>query len=784
MSWPWGAYLGEEGLRPGIRAKISSWQRIGANVIPHVAKATGVYLNSMLAVTEANRAGYDEAILLTAEGYVADGSGENIFIVRDGEISTPTLSTSILPGITRDTVIQIAQDLGHVVEESIIRTDLYLADEVFMCGTAAEVTPIRVGRRPRVGVGPDHARDPGGVPRHGARPERALGALARRSRRRRRRREAETEPGSRSRGRTSTSARRSSCSRCCARAGSRSARRSIASRSSSPSAVGAPYAAAVSSGHRGPAPALPHAGVGPGDEVITSPYSFAASANCFIYEGAEPVFADVDPRTLQPRPGRRRGRDHAADEGDRRRGHLRLPVRARPAARDVRAARPRARSRTRARRSAPSTAARRVGSHGASAVFAFYPNKQITTGEGGMVDDALRGGVAPAPLAPEPGPGRLRRLARPRAARLQLPARRHPRRDRRRPGREARRDPRAARGAAARYAELLDGRRRASTLPLADDGDHVRSWFVYVVELAEGIDRERVIASLERDGIRPPLPAVRSTCSRTCASSTASPRGCAPSRRASRGGRSRSRSARGSAPASSSGSRRPSNGRWRSTVRPGRPGLGEALVAWLVVGLEAAATLVTYSRLRPEQLYNVDDAGDLVSGLGRTLVLLDYPIALAAAALAVVAGGPRLLVWGAIALCAVTAVPGVVDQDDLDARWVNAIPALGVGIAFALTLVAARREAWASSAVRAATGSGSSSPSRSWSWRCPGWPRTWAPISRATSSWARRSPPCATRASRRSTSASTTGWAAWCSRSSRSCSRARRQGVRCARTSH
>jgi branched-chain amino acid aminotransferase len=144
MSWPWGAYLGEEGLRQGIRAKISSWQRIGANVIPHVAKATGVYLNSMLAVTEANRAGYDEAILLTAEGYVADGSGENIFVVRDGEISTPSLSTSILPGITRDTVIQIAQDLGYrVSEQNIIRSDLYLADEVFMCGTAAEVTPLR-----------------------------------------------------------------------------------------------------------------------------------------------------------------------------------------------------------------------------------------------------------------------------------------------------------------------------------------------------------------------------------------------------------------------------------------------------------------------------------------------------------------------------------------------------------------------------------------------------------------------------------------------------------------
>jgi branched-chain amino acid aminotransferase len=144
MSWPWGAYLGEEGLKQGIRAKVSSWQRIGPNVIPHVAKATGVYLNSMLAVMEANRAGYDEAILLTDDGFIADGSGENVFLVKDGTIYTPDLSASILPGITRDTIIQIAQDLGYsVVEKQLIRTDLYLADEVFMTGTAAEVTPLR-----------------------------------------------------------------------------------------------------------------------------------------------------------------------------------------------------------------------------------------------------------------------------------------------------------------------------------------------------------------------------------------------------------------------------------------------------------------------------------------------------------------------------------------------------------------------------------------------------------------------------------------------------------------
>ena len=144
MSWPWGAYLGEEGMRNGIRAKVSSWQRIGPNVFPHVSKATGVYINSMLAIGEAVRGGYEEAILLTQDGYIADGSGETIFVVKDGVVATPDLSASILPGITRDTIIQIAQDLGYqVVQKQLIRTDLYLADEVFMCGTAAEVTPIR-----------------------------------------------------------------------------------------------------------------------------------------------------------------------------------------------------------------------------------------------------------------------------------------------------------------------------------------------------------------------------------------------------------------------------------------------------------------------------------------------------------------------------------------------------------------------------------------------------------------------------------------------------------------
>jgi branched-chain amino acid aminotransferase len=155
MAWPWGTYLGEEALSSGIRTKISTWQRVPANVIPHASKATGVYLNSMLAVTEVQRAGYDEAIMLTPEGTVADGPGETIFAVRGGVISTPGLETGILHGITRDSVIQIAADLGYTVQErTLIRSDLYLADEVFMCGTAAEVTPVRSVDDHEIGVGP------------------------------------------------------------------------------------------------------------------------------------------------------------------------------------------------------------------------------------------------------------------------------------------------------------------------------------------------------------------------------------------------------------------------------------------------------------------------------------------------------------------------------------------------------------------------------------------------------------------------------------------------------
>ena len=155
ISFPWGAYLGEEGQELGITTKISSWERVGPNVIPHAAKATGVYLNSMLATTEARRSGYDEAIMLSGEGYVADGPGENVFVVKNNVVRTPPLSMSILPGITRDTIIHIARDLGYQVEETLlVRSDLYLADEVFMVGTATEVAPVRAVDDREIGVGP------------------------------------------------------------------------------------------------------------------------------------------------------------------------------------------------------------------------------------------------------------------------------------------------------------------------------------------------------------------------------------------------------------------------------------------------------------------------------------------------------------------------------------------------------------------------------------------------------------------------------------------------------
>jgi branched-chain amino acid aminotransferase len=143
-AWPWGAYLGEEGLRHGVRMKISSWRRMDPNVNPVAAKGIGIYVNSSLAKVEAIKAGYDEAILLNTQGFVAECTGENVFVVRDGVIVTPPLSSGALAGITRDSVMTIASDLGYEVrEDNLLRHDLYLADEAFLTGTAAEVVPIR-----------------------------------------------------------------------------------------------------------------------------------------------------------------------------------------------------------------------------------------------------------------------------------------------------------------------------------------------------------------------------------------------------------------------------------------------------------------------------------------------------------------------------------------------------------------------------------------------------------------------------------------------------------------
>jgi branched-chain amino acid aminotransferase len=142
--WPWGAYLGDEALERGVRIKISSWRRNPQNSLPSAAKATGQYINSVLAKVESLKAGYDEAIMLNDHGYITDGSGENVFIVRKGMLVTPPTQAGCLDGITRESVITLARENGYEVrEENLVRTDLYNADECFFTGTAAEITPIR-----------------------------------------------------------------------------------------------------------------------------------------------------------------------------------------------------------------------------------------------------------------------------------------------------------------------------------------------------------------------------------------------------------------------------------------------------------------------------------------------------------------------------------------------------------------------------------------------------------------------------------------------------------------
>jgi branched-chain amino acid aminotransferase len=162
-AWPWGTYLGDEGVANGIRLKVSSWQRHDPNAVPTAAKGTGMYVNSSLAKVEALKAGYDEAVLLASDGRVSECTGENIFIVRGRRIITPPTSDSTaLAGITQDSVRTIATDLGYeFATETLIRTDLYTADEAFLSGTAAEVVPIREVDDRTVGDG-----RPGSVTKH------------------------------------------------------------------------------------------------------------------------------------------------------------------------------------------------------------------------------------------------------------------------------------------------------------------------------------------------------------------------------------------------------------------------------------------------------------------------------------------------------------------------------------------------------------------------------------------------------------------------------------------
>ncbi|NMM14738.1 MAG: branched-chain amino acid transaminase [Rhodoferax sp.] len=153
-AWAWGAYLGEDGMKRGIRVKTSSYTRHHVNITMTQAKAVSNYTNSILANTEATDDGYDEALLLDTAGFVSEGSGENVFIVKDGVVYTPDLSAGALKGITRDTVFHICQDLGlEVVQKRITRDEVYIADEAFFTGTAAEVTPIRELDRIELGKG-------------------------------------------------------------------------------------------------------------------------------------------------------------------------------------------------------------------------------------------------------------------------------------------------------------------------------------------------------------------------------------------------------------------------------------------------------------------------------------------------------------------------------------------------------------------------------------------------------------------------------------------------------
>ena len=383
---PVGRISREEGQEHGITAKISSWERVGPNVIPHVCKATGIYLNSMLATTEAaaaDRRG-DHA---HRRRHIADGPGENIFVVKDGVIGTPPLSTSILPGsrVTRSS--RSRRTSATALEETLlIRTDLYLADEVFMTGTATEVAPVRRDRRPGDRRRAGHAR---------AAEARTWTTVNGRER--------ALEPAGSTWSRCHPPRRRLTATRTVALSspwldereeelvagGAALGRLSLGPtidrfEEEFAEAVGAPYAAAVSSGTAGlhllcrsPASART-------TRSITSPYSFVASANCAIYEGRRPSSRTWIARTLNLDPACRRG----GDDG-RTRAVVAVDIYGYPCELDELRALCCDRGIALIEDACEALGARYkgapIGSQGASAVFAFYPNKQMTTGEGGVV---------------------------------------------------------------------------------------------------------------------------------------------------------------------------------------------------------------------------------------------------------------------------------------------------------------------------------------------------------------------------------------------------------------
>ena len=339
--WPWGAYLGEEALEHGVRVGISSWRRIGPNTVPAAAKASGQYLNSQLAKLEAMKSGYDEAILLNEQGYLADGSGENVFVIRDGVLATPPVTASCLPGITRDTVIRIGRELGHDVQErDVVRTDLYHADELFFCGHRRRDHPDPLGRRPRGRHRADHEGHPEGVLRDHLRPPPALRRVPRLP---------VDGAGAADRARRVVTLGTRSLQLARPDIGAREEEYVLDALHSGVLGLGpytrrfeeafaafhgTRYAAAVSSGTAGLHLAVRIAEIGPGDEVITTPISFVGLGQLGAVRARDAGLRRRRRADLQHRPRRDRGGHHAADEGRDAGAHLRPSGRDRPDQRD------------------------------------------------------------------------------------------------------------------------------------------------------------------------------------------------------------------------------------------------------------------------------------------------------------------------------------------------------------------------------------------------------------------------------------------------------------------